>query len=461
MHVAYWGFRDDAGLFPLAHHYVLLTPAMAELEAATPHTDPVPPAVADGWRRLDERYPGGRAHGFARSRPIRGRWSPPCRRARRRSFTATGSSATSAATGSRTILLDWDRTGEGAAARRPGLVPGGQLRPAAGDQGGHHRRVPSGARVRRHRDVGRGGTSSSPPHWPARSCNWAGRRPGTRASSDGGANASPHGIRDHRSKQRLPGRGGRMGSWPGGAVRQAGVGRHRRRRGPARGASWCSTSAPGPERCAVRSGRLVRSPSPSTRRGTCSASSARRPRCRPWSATCVRCPFARRPRSTRLSAASRSRTSTRRSTRWREMRRVVRPRGRVIAAVFGEAPDGASKDAVDEVARDFGFQPPAWYVELKTRTEPRSNTPALLAARAEVRRARRHRHRRRDRGLRARHPRSRSPRIAPAWRTSRPSSIRCRPAQRSSSSSAPSPQSANAVKPCGRASWCSRVRVPA
>jgi SAM-dependent methyltransferase len=63
-----------------------------------------------------------------------------------------------------------------------------------------------------------------------------------------------------------------------------------------------------------------------------------------------------------------------------EMSRVVRTHGLVIAAVFGEAPAGASKDAVDDVARDFGFDPPAWYVQLKTRTEPRSNTPALLGA---------------------------------------------------------------------------------
>jgi SAM-dependent methyltransferase len=63
-----------------------------------------------------------------------------------------------------------------------------------------------------------------------------------------------------------------------------------------------------------------------------------------------------------------------------EMSRVVRPSGQVIAAVFGEVSVAASKDAVDEVARNFGFDPPAWYVQLKTRTEPRSNTPALLGA---------------------------------------------------------------------------------
>jgi SAM-dependent methyltransferase len=67
-----------------------------------------------------------------------------------------------------------------------------------------------------------------------------------------------------------------------------------------------------------------------------------------------------------------------------EMRRVVRSRGWVIASVFGEAPASASKDAVDEVAVDFGFTPPAWYVRLKTRTEPRSNTPALLRGCAQA-----------------------------------------------------------------------------
>jgi SAM-dependent methyltransferase len=66
-----------------------------------------------------------------------------------------------------------------------------------------------------------------------------------------------------------------------------------------------------------------------------------------------------------------------------EMRRVVRRRGQVIATVFGATPASASKDAVDEVARGFGFEPPAWYARLKTRTEPRSNTPELLRACAE------------------------------------------------------------------------------
>jgi ubiquinone/menaquinone biosynthesis C-methylase UbiE len=67
-----------------------------------------------------------------------------------------------------------------------------------------------------------------------------------------------------------------------------------------------------------------------------------------------------------------------------EMRRVVRRRGWVIASVFGEADARASKDVIDEVARAFGYRPPDWYVQLKTRTEPRSNTPALLGSCAEA-----------------------------------------------------------------------------
>ena len=63
-----------------------------------------------------------------------------------------------------------------------------------------------------------------------------------------------------------------------------------------------------------------------------------------------------------------------------EMCRVVRPCGLVIASVFGEAPASAAKDVIETVAREFGFIPPGWYLRLKTRTEPRSNTPALLHA---------------------------------------------------------------------------------
>lgn len=57
MHAAYWDFQDDVGLFPLAHHYLFLTPTMAELERAGAGRDPVPASVMAGWRVLDARYP--------------------------------------------------------------------------------------------------------------------------------------------------------------------------------------------------------------------------------------------------------------------------------------------------------------------------------------------------------------------------------------------------------------------
>jgi SAM-dependent methyltransferase len=63
-----------------------------------------------------------------------------------------------------------------------------------------------------------------------------------------------------------------------------------------------------------------------------------------------------------------------------EMRRVVKARGLVIAAVFGAAPSSASKDVVDQVAAEYGYVAPAWHETLKTRTEPLTNTPELLRA---------------------------------------------------------------------------------
>lgn len=68
----------------------------------------------------------------------------------------------------------------------------------------------------------------------------------------------------------------------------------------------------------------------------------------------------------------------------REMRRVVKARGPVIAAVFGATEADASKDAVDRVAAEHGFVAPAWHETLKARTEPLSNTPERLRACAEV-----------------------------------------------------------------------------
>jgi hypothetical protein len=57
LHAAFWGWSDDIGLMPMAHHYTFLTPTMAELEAAAGGVDPVPPAVASGWQALDTAAP--------------------------------------------------------------------------------------------------------------------------------------------------------------------------------------------------------------------------------------------------------------------------------------------------------------------------------------------------------------------------------------------------------------------
>jgi SAM-dependent methyltransferase len=64
----------------------------------------------------------------------------------------------------------------------------------------------------------------------------------------------------------------------------------------------------------------------------------------------------------------------------RELQRVVHSAGLLVVAVFGAAPTNASRDVIYDVAEDYGFVPPAWYIHLKTHTEPLTNTPALLLA---------------------------------------------------------------------------------
>ena len=112
LHAAYWGFRDEIGLFPLAHHYVFLTPMMAELEAATPRADPVPPAVAVGWQRLGERYPAdARRLGELAGDP----WPlvVALRKGPQTLIHGDWKLGNLGRDGARTILIDWDRTGEG------------------------------------------------------------------------------------------------------------------------------------------------------------------------------------------------------------------------------------------------------------------------------------------------------------------------------------------------------------
>jgi hypothetical protein len=113
LHAAYWGFSDDAGFFPIAHHYVILTPTMAELEATTPRPDPVPPAVGAGWRRLHERYPAD-AHRL--SELVRDPWPLiMALRAGPQTFIhGDWKFGNMGQDDQRTILLDWDRSGEAA-----------------------------------------------------------------------------------------------------------------------------------------------------------------------------------------------------------------------------------------------------------------------------------------------------------------------------------------------------------
>jgi ubiquinone/menaquinone biosynthesis C-methylase UbiE len=64
----------------------------------------------------------------------------------------------------------------------------------------------------------------------------------------------------------------------------------------------------------------------------------------------------------------------------RELARVTRPSGAVLVSVFGTAPPHPSKDAIDAVARGFGFTAPAWHRRLKDEFEPQTATPEALAA---------------------------------------------------------------------------------
>jgi ubiquinone/menaquinone biosynthesis C-methylase UbiE len=64
----------------------------------------------------------------------------------------------------------------------------------------------------------------------------------------------------------------------------------------------------------------------------------------------------------------------------RELARITRPTGAVLVSVFGEAPPHPSKDAIDAVARSYGFTAPGWHRRLKDEFEPQTATPDALAA---------------------------------------------------------------------------------
>jgi hypothetical protein len=57
MHAAFWGWRDDVGLTPLATRYLMFSPAVARKEAALGSPAVVPKLMARGWARLAEVSP--------------------------------------------------------------------------------------------------------------------------------------------------------------------------------------------------------------------------------------------------------------------------------------------------------------------------------------------------------------------------------------------------------------------
>lgn len=57
MHATFWGMEDTIGLMPLAHHYMFLTPTVAEIERGIASTAEVPKALGEGWSRLHSRDP--------------------------------------------------------------------------------------------------------------------------------------------------------------------------------------------------------------------------------------------------------------------------------------------------------------------------------------------------------------------------------------------------------------------
>lgn len=67
----------------------------------------------------------------------------------------------------------------------------------------------------------------------------------------------------------------------------------------------------------------------------------------------------------------------------REIARVVRPGGVVLATVYANSSRSAVRDRVDDVGSRLGFTAPAWYAELKSRATPLLGTVSLMAATAE------------------------------------------------------------------------------
>jgi ubiquinone/menaquinone biosynthesis C-methylase UbiE len=67
-----------------------------------------------------------------------------------------------------------------------------------------------------------------------------------------------------------------------------------------------------------------------------------------------------------------------------ELRRVTRPAGAVMAAVFGNDSHSDARDRIDAAAMAAGWQVPDWYRQLKTVAAPILGTAAAMAAAARA-----------------------------------------------------------------------------
>lgn len=68
----------------------------------------------------------------------------------------------------------------------------------------------------------------------------------------------------------------------------------------------------------------------------------------------------------------------------RELRRVVRPRGAVLASVYATNSRSTVRDLVDEAAMAHGYVPPAWYREIKDVMVPRVGSVAAVRGAASA-----------------------------------------------------------------------------
>ena len=64
----------------------------------------------------------------------------------------------------------------------------------------------------------------------------------------------------------------------------------------------------------------------------------------------------------------------------RELARVTRPGGAVLASTYADTSHSDARDALDEELRRRGFDPPDWYLDIKEVTAPQVGSAAAMAA---------------------------------------------------------------------------------